>query len=75
MGHSALRTYVMGERAFTDEATSEDLAAMKRELRTAIKAGAAGFSTSRNRNHETPDAPSGREPPRQLERSAASWSA
>lgn len=55
MGHSALRTYVMGERAFSDEATSEDLAAMKRELRGAIKAGAAGFSTSRNRNHETPD--------------------
>ena len=47
VGHSALRTYVMGERAFTDEATSEDLAAMKRELRNAIKAGAAGFSTSR----------------------------
>jgi N-acyl-D-amino-acid deacylase len=55
MGHSALRTYVMGERAFSEEATSEDLAAMKRELRGAIKAGAAGFSTSRNRNHETPD--------------------
>jgi N-acyl-D-amino-acid deacylase len=55
MGHSALRTYVMGQRAFTEEATSEDLAAMKRELRTAIKAGAAGFSTSRNRNHQTPD--------------------
>ncbi len=55
VGHSALRTYVMGERAFADEATSEDVAAMKRELRGAIKAGAAGFSTSRNRNHETPD--------------------
>jgi N-acyl-D-aspartate/D-glutamate deacylase len=55
IGHSALRTYVMGERAFSDEATSEDLAAMKRELRSAIKAGAAGFSTSRNRNHQTPD--------------------
>src|SRR5271168_1681120 len=55
MGHSALRTYVMGERAFTDEATSEDLSAMKRELRGAIMAGAAGFSTSRNHNHETPD--------------------
>src|SRR6266700_6192175 len=41
MGHAALRTYVMGERAFSDEATSEDLAAMKRELRGAIKAGAA----------------------------------
>ncbi len=55
VGHSALRTYVMGDRAFTDEATSDDLASMKRELRNAIKAGAAGFSTSRNRNHETPD--------------------
>src|ERR1700719_4083482 len=55
VGHSALRTYVMGERAFSEEATSEDVAAMKRELRTAIRAGAAGFSTSRNRNHETPD--------------------
>ncbi|HEY2483665.1 MAG TPA: amidohydrolase family protein [Candidatus Binataceae bacterium] len=55
VGHSALRTYVMGERAFTEEADSEDLSAMKRELRNAIQAGAAGFSTSRNRNHETPD--------------------
>jgi N-acyl-D-amino-acid deacylase len=55
VGHSALRTYVMGERAFTDEATSDDLSAMKRELREAIRAGAAGFSTSRNRNHQTPD--------------------
>jgi len=55
VGHSALRTYTMGERAFTDEATSEDLAAMKRELRNAIKAGAAGFSTSRANAHQTPD--------------------
>ncbi len=55
VGHSALRTYAMGERAFTDEATSEDLAAMKRELRNAIKAGAAGFSTSRASAHQTPD--------------------
>jgi len=55
VGHSALRTYVMGERAFTDEATSEDLAAMKRELRVAIKAGAAGYSTSRNKAHQTVD--------------------
>jgi N-acyl-D-aspartate/D-glutamate deacylase len=28
---------------------------MKRELRGAIKAGAAGFSTSRNKAHQTPD--------------------
>lgn len=55
VGHSALRTYTMGERAFSDEATPEDLAAMKRELRAAIKAGAAGFSTSRASAHQTPD--------------------
>jgi N-acyl-D-aspartate/D-glutamate deacylase len=55
MGHSALRTYVMGERAFTDAATSDDLEAMKREVRNAIRAGAIGFTTSRTRNHQTPD--------------------
>ncbi len=55
MGHSALRTYVMGERAFTDEATEQDLQRMKREVREAIRAGAIGFTTSRTRNHQTPD--------------------
>ena len=55
VGHSALRTYVMGERAFDEEANSEDLAAMKAELRSAIRAGAAGFTTSRSRAHQTPD--------------------
>lgn len=55
MGHSALRTYVMGERAFTDEATPNDLEAMKQEVRNAIRAGAMGFTTSRTRNHQTPD--------------------
>ncbi|HVN29611.1 MAG TPA: amidohydrolase family protein [Candidatus Binataceae bacterium] len=55
MGHSALRTYVMGPRAFDSEANAEDLAAMKREMRAAIRAGAIGFTTSRTRNHQTPD--------------------
>ena len=55
IGHSALRTYVMGERAFSEEATPDDLEAMKREVRSAIQAGAAGFTTSRTRNHQTPD--------------------
>ena len=55
IGHSALRTYVMGERAFSEEATPDDLRAMKREVRSAIQAGAAGFTTSRTRNHQTPD--------------------
>ena len=55
MGHSALRTYVMGERAFSEPATTEDLALMKHELRDAIRAGAIGFTTSRTSNHQTPD--------------------
>ncbi len=55
IGHSALRTYVMGERAFSREANAEDVDAMKREIRTAIRAGAMGFTTSRTRNHQTPD--------------------
>jgi len=55
MGHSALRTYVMGERAFDSEANSEDISAMKREVRAAVRAGAIGFTTSRTRNHQTPD--------------------
>jgi N-acyl-D-amino-acid deacylase len=55
VGHSALRTYAMGERAFTEPATAEDLAVMKRELADALAAGAMGFTTSRTRNHETAD--------------------
>src|SRR2546421_12587109 len=42
MGHSALRTYVMGERAFSEAASDKDLKAMKREMRNAIRAGAIG---------------------------------
>jgi N-acyl-D-aspartate/D-glutamate deacylase len=56
LGHSALRTYVMGERAFERAATEDDLRAMERELRDAIRAGAMGFTTSRSPIHETPDA-------------------
>jgi len=55
LGHSALRTYVMGERAFSEAASDKDLKAMKREMRNAIRAGAMGFTTSRTRNHQTPD--------------------
>jgi N-acyl-D-aspartate/D-glutamate deacylase len=45
IGHSALRTYVMGERAFDQAATEDDLRAMERELRDALRAGAMGFSS------------------------------
>ena len=55
LGHSALRTYVMGERAFEAPATEDDLKAMEAELRDAIEAGAMGFTTSRSPSHETPD--------------------
>jgi N-acyl-D-amino-acid deacylase len=55
IGHSALRTHVMGERAFEHQATASDLAAMARELRDAIRAGAKGFTTSRSPSHETMD--------------------
>jgi N-acyl-D-aspartate/D-glutamate deacylase len=54
IGHSALRTYVMGERAFTEAATTVDLDRMAGELEDAMTAGAFGFSTSRD-VHETPD--------------------
>ena len=55
IGHSALRTYAMGERAFTDEASTDDLAAMEHELRSALTAGAYGFTTSRTQHHQTAD--------------------
>lgn len=55
MGHSALRTYVMGERAFDQEAGEDDLKAMTQHVREAIKAGAIGFSTTRSPSHETSD--------------------
>jgi N-acyl-D-amino-acid deacylase len=55
LGHSALRTYVMGERAFEQPASEDDLRAMERELRDGLRAGAIGFTTSRSPSHETPD--------------------
>jgi N-acyl-D-amino-acid deacylase len=55
IGHSALRTYVMGERAFEEEAGDDDLDAMVGELRRALEAGAWGFTTSRTMHHETSD--------------------
>jgi N-acyl-D-aspartate/D-glutamate deacylase len=55
IGHSALRTYVMGERAFDGHASEDDIARMAREVQSALKAGAVGFSTSRGLSHETSD--------------------
>ncbi len=55
LGHSALRTYAMGERAFEPGASEDHLRAMERELADGIRAGAIGFTTSRSPSHETPD--------------------
>ena len=55
IGHSALRMYVMGERALTETATAEDLERMREAVKEALLAGAVGFSTSRASTHITPD--------------------
>ena len=44
VGHSGVRRYVMGEAAQEREATSEEIEAMKLEIRKGILAGALGFS-------------------------------
>ncbi len=54
--HSAVRVYVMGERGIANEpATAEDVAAMAEHVRSAIRAGAIGVSTSRSLNHKSLD--------------------
>jgi N-acyl-D-aspartate/D-glutamate deacylase len=55
VGHSAIRTFVMGDRAFEQAASEDDLRAMERHVRDAIGAGAVGFTTSRSPSHETPE--------------------
>jgi N-acyl-D-aspartate/D-glutamate deacylase len=55
IGHSALRAFVMGERAFTDAADDDDLGAMRSEIESALRAGAIGFSTSQITQHRTVD--------------------
>ena len=55
IGHSALRTYVMGERAFTETASEDDVARMSQLAKEAVQAGAIGFSSSRTMNHITTD--------------------
>ena len=52
--HSALRVFVMGERAAAHESpTAADLAQMRALTAEAIHAGALGVSTSRNLMHRT----------------------
>ena len=52
--HSAVRNYVMGDRALSHEdATAEDLEAMRKIVRDGLEAGALGFSTSRTIGHRS----------------------
>lgn len=52
--HSALRNYVMGERALRHEdATEGDLATMAQLVEEGLQAGALGFSTSRTIGHRS----------------------
>lgn len=52
--HSALRVYVMGERATgAHSPTADDLEQMRTLTRQAVEAGALGVSTSRNLLHRT----------------------
>ena len=55
LGHSALRTWAMGEAAFDRGANDDELALMLAQLRDSLHAGAVGFTTSISYNHETAD--------------------
>ena len=46
-----LRHYVMGEESFERQATTDEIATMRRLLREAMQAGAFGFTTSVSRTH------------------------
>ena len=54
--HDPIRMYVMGDRAgYEEQATPEDIRAMKALVGEAMDAGAAGFSTGRSDVHRTAD--------------------
>jgi N-acyl-D-aspartate/D-glutamate deacylase len=51
VGHSALRRYVMGTAATERAASGAELAAMTRLLRTGLRAGGLGLSSTRSSTH------------------------
>ncbi|MBM3644430.1 MAG: amidohydrolase family protein [Alphaproteobacteria bacterium] len=55
VGHSAVRFYVMGERAVEEQATPEERRAMAEVVARSIDRGAVGFSTNRFAPHKLPD--------------------
>lgn len=55
VGHSALRFYVMGERAVEDQATPDECARMAQIAAQAVERGAMGCSVNRFAAHVLPD--------------------
>ncbi len=51
VGHSSVRTYVLGEDASRRPATEAEIAEMRRIVLEAVKAGAIGFATSTLEQH------------------------
>jgi N-acyl-D-amino-acid deacylase len=51
LGHSALRTYVMGHDAMERAATPDEVEQMKKHLAAGMRSGAVGLSTTRSHNH------------------------
>ena len=55
VGHSAVRFYVMGERAVEEQASDAERAEMAAVVARSIDKGAVGFSTNRFAPHKLPD--------------------
>ena len=55
VGHSATRTYVMGERAIEEQATPEEIQQIAALAGQSVKEGALGFSINRHPGHVLPD--------------------
>jgi N-acyl-D-aspartate/D-glutamate deacylase len=51
VGHSSVRTYVLGADATRRAATADEIAAMRRIVLEAVRAGAIGFATSTLEQH------------------------
>lgn len=51
VGHSSVRTFVLGDDASKREATADEVAQMRRIVVEAMEAGACGFSTTRSGQH------------------------
>ncbi len=54
IGHTTVRYYVMGEESQKRTATGDEIKAMQDVVRDGMKAGALGFSISRNKGHYDP---------------------